>query len=324
MAPRRPFNVDPILTAIAIGYANPAISRIADEVMPRTNVGAEDFKYTEYPIGDAFQVPDARVGRRGQVQQLEFGGEEKTASVEDYGLDVSIPYSDIRAADEARARKVSMYDPEGHSVAMLTETMLNIREVRVAQMVHNPASYAAGRKVVMAGGSQFSDYENSDPIGAIKTGIENTLVMPPNTMVMGRSVWSKVASHPGIVNAIKGNVTGSGIVTRQQFLELFAGEGITNLLIGDAYYNTAKKGQPVDLQRAWGKHISLLHINPMANTEGGGITWGLTAQYGDKVAGRIEDPDIGLEGGVRVRSGERLKELIVAPDVGYFIQNAVT
>ncbi|PZP06597.1 MAG: capsid protein, partial [Sphingomonas hengshuiensis] len=37
----------------------------------------------------------------------------------------------------------------------------------------------------------------------------------------------------------------------------------------------------------------------------------------------IEDPDIGLQGGNRVRSGERVRELVVAQDVGYFIQNAV-
>ena len=322
MAPRRPFTVDPILTAIAIGYKNPEASRIADDVMPRVPVGAEKFKWTEYATDEAFAVPDARVGRLGRVQQLTFNGAEKTDEVEDYGLDVPIPYSDIEAAAEARERKVSGYDPEGHSVEMLSETIANIREVRVAQMVHNATNYAVGRKVTLSGTSQFSDYTNSDPIGALKTGMEATLIYPPNTLVMGRAVWSKMSSHPKIVNAVKGNLTNEGIVTRQQFVDLFSGEGITNLLIGDAYYNAAKPGQTASLQRAWGKHISMLHINRMASTQGG-ITFGMTAQYGSKIAGRIEDKDIGLQGGVRVRSGERLKEIITAKDVGYFIQNAV-
>jgi hypothetical protein len=131
-----------------------------------------------------------------------------------------------------------------------------------------------------------------------------------------------MSSHPKIVNAVKGNLTNEGIVTRQQFVDLFSGEGITRLLVGGAQYNAAKPGQAVNLQRAWGKHIAMLHLNPMATT-GGGITFGMTAQYGSKIAGRIEDKDIGLQGGVRIRSGERIKEFICAKDVGYFIQDAV-
>lgn len=319
----RPFPVDAALSAVAIGYRNSTAMRIADAVLPRLPVSAEKFKWTEYPLSEAFNVPDARVGRRGRVQQLEFGGTEQTAEVEDFGLEASIPYSDIMAASDARARGDSLHDPVMHSVAMLTDTLENIREVRVAQAVFNLNTYASDKRVTLSGTSQWSDYTNSDPITAIKTGMEATLVHTPNTMVLGRQVWSRLSSHPKIVNAVKGNVTNAGIVSREQFLELFAGEGITRLLIGDAFYNTAKPGQTPTLGRAWGKHMALLHLNPMATVEQGGITFGFTAQYGARIAGQMEDRDIGLQGGLRVRTGERVKELVVAKDVGYFIQNAV-
>jgi hypothetical protein len=324
MAPNRPFAVDPILTSIAIGYRNPAQAMIADEVLPRMPVGAEKFAWTEYPLEDAFNTPDARVGRRGRVQQLEFGGTEKTDEVEDFGLESPLPYSDIDAAAEARARKVSIFDPEGHASMMLADAIANIREVRVAGLVHNLNTYAAARRLTLAGSDQFSDYVNSDPIGVIKAGCEGTLVYPPNTMVIGRAVWSKLSSHPKIVNAVKGNLTNAGIITKDQFREMFADYGIQKVLVGDAQYNTAKPGQAATLARAWGKHIALLFINPIASpSPNGGITFGLTAQYGTKIAGRIEDKNIGLQGGVNVRVGERVKEVVVAKDTGYFIQNAV-
>lgn len=320
---KRPFTTDPALTAIAIGYKNPSSSYIADQVLPRVSVTSEDFKWTEYPIEEAFNLPDARIGRTGRVQQLEFGGTEKTSSTEDFGLDSPIPWSDINKAREARERKVSAFDPEAHATMMLTDTIINIREVRVATMVQNAANYAAGRKVTLSGTGQFSDYTNSDPIGVIKAGLDATLVMRPNTMSMGRDVWSKLSAHPKIVNAVKGNLTNSGMVTIEQFTELFRGEGIQEVLVGDAWFNTAKPGQTVNLARAWGKHLSLFHKNPIATPEGGGVTFGFTAQLGNRIAGRIEDKDIGLEGGVRIRSGEKVKELIVAKDVGYLVQNAV-
>ena len=278
---------------------------------------------TQYRYKVLTTNPDARVGRKGRVKQLEFGGKQRTSEVEDYGLDVPVPNSDIKAAAAVRKAGLSKHDPEGYAVEMISETIENIREVRVARTVHNAANYADDRKITLSGTDQFSDYAGSDPIGTIKTGLENVFLMPASTMVMGRKVWTALSSNPKIVNAVKGNLTSEGIVTRQQFLELFSGEGIKRLLIGDAYFNAAKPGQPASMQRAWGNHISLLHINKKVNTEGGGVTWGLTAEFGGKIAGRIEDPDIGLEGGYRIRRGERVKELIVAKDVGYFIQNAV-
>lgn len=319
----RPFPVDPVLTAIAVGFRNPAVARIADRILPRDGVGGESFKWTEYPISEAFNTPDARVGRLGRVQQLTFSGTERDAAVEDFGFDVPVPYSDIDTAANARAQGRSIIDPEGHAVTMITDTLENCREARVASLVHNPATYAADKRITLSGTSQFSDYTGSDPLGVIKAGLEATLVYTPNTIALGRAVWSKLSSHPKIVNAVKGNVTNAGIITKQQFIELLADYGVTDVLIGDAMVNTAKPGQVPQLTRCWGKHIAMVHLNPMASIERGGVTFGMTAEYGGKISGRIEDKDIGLQGGVRVRTGERIKELIIAKDVGYFIQNAV-
>ncbi|MEL7098285.1 MAG: capsid protein [Pseudomonadota bacterium] len=318
----RPFVTDPILTAVAIGYTNTAAMRIADRVLPRTPVAAETFKWTHYPIEEAFNTPETLVGRRGQVQQLEFGGEERESAVEDHGLDSSIPNSDIQAANEARSRGVTIHDPEKHATMMLTETIENAREARVGQMVFNADNYAVGRKEVLSGTDQFSDYDNSDPIEVLKDAGNSTLIYRPNTHVYGREAWSKIASHPKLVNAVKGNVTGSGMISMEQYVQLFSGEGVTQVLVGDGWVNTAKRGQPVNLQRAWGKHCALLYLDPIATTQGG-VTFGFTAELGGRIAGRIEDPDVGLQGGVRIRAGERVKELIVAEDVGYFIQNVI-
>lgn len=320
---KRPFPVNPVLTAIAVGYKNPVETYIADDVLPRQAVGGEVFSWTEYPIAEAFNTPDGRVGRLGRVPQLEFSGSERESAVEDFGFDVPIPYSDIEAAANARAKGLSAIDPEAHAVEMITNTLLNIRELRVARLIHNLNTYAADKRVTLSGTSQFSDYENSDPITAIKAGMESTLVHRPNTMALGRPVWSKLSSHPKLVNAVKGGTQTSGLISVEQFLELFAGEGLKKVVIGDAWANTARPGQQPQLARTWGKHIALIHQNPAASIERGGITFGMTAEYGGRIGGSIEDKDVGLQGGRRVRTGERVKELIIARDVGYFIQNAV-
>lgn len=319
MAVRRPFVVNAVLTGIAIGYVNRAQTLIADDVLPRVPVGAEDFKWLEYPLAEGFTVPDTLVGRRGRVNQVSFTATERTSTTQDYGLEDPIPYSDITAADAQRAAGLSAFDPQAHSAEMLASLILLDREIRVAGVVQNPANYAAARKVALSGTSQFSDYTNSDPIGVIKTGLESTLVYRPNTMVMGHSAWSKLSSHPVLVNAIRGNLTNKGIVTRQEVATLFE---VQRVLVGESYVNTARKGQNAALSRVWGKHIELLYIDPNARPQGG-ITWGFTAQFGSRIAGTIEDANVGLKGGEATRVGEQVRELVVAPDTGYLIQNAV-
>lgn len=319
MAPNRPFVTDPVLTAIAIGYSNPAYTLIADDVLPRVSVGAEEFKWMHYPLGQAFTIPDTRVGRTGQVNQVEFNGDEKTSSTEDYGLDMPIPIGDIDAARDQRNQGRSMYDPESDGTAIMTDLLLLDREIRVANLVQDPTNYSTGRKVLLSGTSQWSDYANSTPIDDIKAALEGTLIYRPNTLVFGQPAWSALSSHPHIVNAIRGNLTDKGIVRREEVAELFE---VSRILVGESFVNTQRPGQAPVLNRVWGRNMAALHINPMARPKTG-VTFGMTAQYGTRIGGRLEDPDIGLKGGVRVRSGEQVKEIITAADAGFLLQDVV-
>ncbi|MDR2551447.1 MAG: hypothetical protein LBD10_14750 [Desulfobulbus sp.] len=305
--PTAPFPIQPELTAIAIGYRNTRL--IADNVLPRIPVGKREFKYLVYNLADGFTVPDTRVGRKGKVNEVEFQATELTASADDYGLEDPIPQDDITNAPPN-------YDPVGRAVEGITDLILLDREIRVAGLVFNAATYV--NKVTLSGTSQFSDFANSDPIATIHTALDSCL-MRPNVMTIGRPAFSVLCRHPKLCKAIFGNNTDVGIVTANQVAQLFE---LDEVLIGEAYLNTAKKGQAVALSRVWGKHIALTYRDRNATTRGR-MSFGYTCQFGSRLAGAWEDKNIGLRGGHRVRMGESVKELICAPDLGYFIQNAV-
>ena len=252
----RPFPVDPTLTAIAIGYRNPAHTLIGRRALPPLNVLNEAFKYSEFPLAEGFTLPETRVGRKSQPNQVEFTVTEKDCSVDDFGLDDAIPYSDIQAAARARAEKRSIFDPRTSAVEGLTNLIELAREVRAAAIVQNAANYAADKKIALAGTDKFSDYVNSDPYGVIDAAFDATLVYRPNTMIMGQTVWSTLKKHPKLIKAVKGGLTDEGAITRAQFAELFEIKP-ENLLIGEALLNTAKKGQDVVLSRVWGNSIEL-------------------------------------------------------------------
>jgi len=88
--------------------------------------------------------------------------------------------------------------------------------------------------------------------------------------------------------------------------------------VGEAFVNAAKKGQAANLQRAWGNNLLLSYHEDIVDTRRG-TTFGFTAQYGDRMAGADEDKSIGYKGGMRNRSGESVKEIITAPDLGYLM-----
>lgn len=320
---KRPFPIDAVLTAIAIGYSNPAHALIADRILPRVEVMGEEFKWNSYPLAEKFTLPKTLVSRKGQPNQVQFSATELSAVISDYGLDDPLPHSDIMAAERARAENRSSHDPKQTATAGLKNLIDLAREVRAAGIVQNADNYSANRKITLAGTDQFSDYVNSDPYGVIFDGFDATLVHRPNTIGMGQSAWSKIRRHPNLLNAVKGGLTTEGGLTRQQFADLFE-IALDSLLIGEAYLNTAAKGQDVQLDRVWGGNIALLYLDPSKQTaDDNTITWGFTAALGGPVSGSIEDPDIGLQGGERVRVGERVKELVCAPDVGYLITDAV-
>jgi hypothetical protein len=50
-------------------------------------------------------------------------------------------------------------------------------------------------------------------------------------MVIGRQAWTKLRSHPHIVNACRGNSTGRGNVTRQEVADLFE---LAEVVVGDS------------------------------------------------------------------------------------------
>ncbi|WP_028029038.1 hypothetical protein [Gemmobacter nectariphilus] len=109
------------------------------------------------------------------MPQLEFTGTEKESAVEDFGFDVPIPNSDIEAAANARARGLGAIDPEAHAAEMVADTLMNIREARVAALVHNLNTYAADKRVTLSGTSQFSDYPNSESLDCALSGATTML-----------------------------------------------------------------------------------------------------------------------------------------------------
>lgn len=312
------FQVNPVLTAIAIGYKNPDVALIADKVLPRLPT-AKKFSYTVYGAAQGYTVPNTKVGRKSEPTMADFGGSLLTGEVEDFALDDLVPVDDIKAwEDMPKPASGGPLSPQAVSTMMLTGLVELDRELRVANTVFNATNFAAANQQTLSGTSQWSDYVNSNPLSALLGALDGVLVRP-NKLVLGQQAWTVLRQHPKIVNAVFRTPQNSGSVPKEALAELLE---IDEVIVGSGFINTAKKGQAPNYVRVWGKHAALLNVSLQA-AQAMQPTFGFTAQWGTRIAGELPEPKAGLRGGVRVRSGESVKEVITCTDAGYFFQNAV-
>lgn len=314
MSKTTPFPIDAVQTGITLAYRNPTL--IADNVLPRVPVAGRDFKWNEYAKEERFTIPDTMVGRKGRPNEVEFGYTEQTSSVRDYGLDDVIPNDDVAQAQAAGLN----YNPIHHATEALTDLILLDREKRASDIVFGGGSYANGFKVdVSATASNQWDDDASNPREQILDVLDKPL-MRPNILVLGQAVWTKLRQHPKIVSSILGNSGQQGTVTREQLAELLE---IEEVVVGQGWVNIAKPNKPPQMVRVWGNHAAAIHRNRLANSQRG-VTFGFTAQWQGRIAGQMPEPVTGLRGAVRVRVGESVKELVVANELGYFFENAIS
>ncbi len=308
--PNAPFPIDRTMSAIAIAYRNKRL--ISDKVLPRVPVNKQEFKYMIHSLEESFTIPDTKVGRKSKPTEVSFSATEEISATVDYALDDPIPYADIENTSEK-------FDPIGNSTTILTDLILLDREVRTANLVFDPNNYSAANKKALSGTEQWDDYINSDPLNELMTALE-VPIMRPNIMTIGREAYSKLIMHPLIVKAVHGNSGDVGVAQHQALASLLE---LDEVLVGEGFVNTARKGQTPVLQRVWGKHCSLLYRDELASADKG-TTFGFTAQWGNRFSGYKDDPNIGMRGGLINRVGESVKELITSSDLGYFLQNVVS
>lgn len=304
------FPVDPVMTAIVIAYRNKRL--IADEVFPYIPVGKSLFKFRKFAMEQGFTIPNTLVGRKSTPNKVEFSGSEVEASCADYFLDDIIPQSDIEDAPEG----VNLIN--GASEGIIDLILLD-REVRAAALTFSAAQYATGNKAALSGSDRFDDYVASDPVNTIKDAL-SSMLMRGNVMAIGRKGFDKLSSHPKIVKAVNANSGDSGIATRAQIAALFE---LDDVIVGEAFLNTAKKGEDATLSRVWGNHLSLFYRDRLATNTNNRMTFGFTARQGTRIAGVLPDKMTGARGSHVVRAGETVKEVVTSDRLGYLIQNIV-
>jgi hypothetical protein len=315
----------PIWSGIAEGYKNENSTYVSDLILPTVQVDSELFKADYYPVDQLLVAPDNQVGRLDRPQKLDFQAMQRDFSTIDYGYDAPLPNYDVQRAEQQRTGGQSQFNPEDYTV-IATDAVNDLRrEIRTANLVFNPATYLSTQRQTLAGSSRWSD-PTSRPVDQLTTAMDVMLIRP-NRLVLSRNSWTSLSRHPQVVEAVKGTAAREGLASAQQVAELLE---IERIVIGDSWRSMAESQDfnrsTATLNRLWGPHAALLHVNPNIKAASGSnmYTFGFRARFGQKKAGRIPDPNMGVRGGQWIRVFEHCREIVSANFCGYFFENVVS
>lgn len=305
----RYLGVDPMLTNVAIAYSNDAY--IAEQVFPSFNVAKQSGKHFIYDQG-----------RFRLNKTLRAGGSpsnEVTLSLTTGTAYLADDHSQkMFVTDEDVSNAITPTDPYQDATEFLMDQQMVAKEYELAAMLADTAVLT--QNTTLSGTSQWSDYNNSDPIANIETAkqtIHAAIHVTPNLLILGKQVWDKLKNHPAFMERVK--YSALGVMTEQLLAEIV---GVEKVVIGGAAYTNSVEGQTETTTYIWGKHAILAYVNPRIAPKL--MTLGLTYTWKTLIVERLRGSSEEDRKGTYVRVGDYYYDLkLVAAGAGYLIKNAV-
>lgn len=297
--------VDPALSNVSVKYSNDSF--IADTLYPVVKVSKQTGKYYVYDKSN-LRIDKTNRAAGSPSNEVGFGLSLVSFATDDHALKGFV-------ADEIQDQAEAALNPLIDETESITEKMMLDREYNLAAIMSSTAIMT--QNTTLSGTSQWSDYQNSDPISDVRTArttVHTNTFRKPNTMIMGKQVFDILAEHPQMIERVK--YSQLGVLTAELLARLFQ---VEKVIIGEAGYNGAVEGQTDSMSYVWGKHAWLAYITPTIGLKT--ITVGYTFQYGTRTVKRWRDED---REGTYVRvGGDNYIQKTVAALACYFIKNAV-
>lgn len=204
MAGTRQLYVERRLTNVSIAYKNGSF--VADRVCPLVMVPDKSGKIIE----DDKSVLQADSGGDDAIGQGEYPGiikvdlQDRTYSTTERAKSTFLHDDDV-AADEAQGQP---YKPRIRKTNLVTQRLMLNREVRVATLYRNTATWATGHNASPA--TKWDAASGSDPIGdinAAKLKVKTDLLIPANVAIVPWEVVLFLSNNSSVRALTTGGAT---------------------------------------------------------------------------------------------------------------------
>jgi hypothetical protein len=244
-------SVSPLLTAAAVNYKNRAF--VAHLLAPIVMVPRLLFSRVVFDRASRFKPADLSYGKNMQANILDIEASKVADKVEKTALAWLIDPEEEEETGAGPGIVGPGFDVQVLKTDIVMEQHLLNREMLIAALLRDTAQNP--NNTTLVGAAQWSD-DASNP-GKDVSDASDSMLMKPNVFWGGRQVISRLRQHPKILDTTKYTVKGK--VPMEALAEYFE---VDEIIVGDAFYDSAKRGQAEIRTKIWGGDAGLMYRNP--------------------------------------------------------------
>lgn len=203
------------------------------------------YPYLKLANGSLLNAGSSVRAPKGSYNEIDRSWDSDTYDTIDRGLEEAI--DDVENEDQSR-----WFDSEVITSQLVLRAMMLDHETRVQAAVQNTGNFAATNSVVAYTLALKATMDfPTDVLAAIERVNDNGEIA--NSIVMSPNVLNRIKISTLMQNFIRGNRPSDSTtnITAAMIQQAFADNGIENVLVGRARYNSAKKGQAYSAARIW-------------------------------------------------------------------------
>lgn len=235
---------DELLTEASSAYIPSGY--ISEMLLPAVNVKLSTGKLGKYGTSH-LRIENTVKAGRGKYRRVEpIVRLTDSYQIEGHGLEGLVTEDDYDNVQKP-------FDAEQDEALGLTSLIWLEKEFSVASTLTNPSVIT--QNTTLSGTSQYSDYDNSNPIqdfATARSAVKAGCGALANLAAMSWEVYNILRYHPQILDALGFKYTKPGGLSLD---DLASAMGVGKILLGEAMYESAKEGQTSALAPCWGKHI---------------------------------------------------------------------
>ena len=222
---------------------------IAREILPILNVGKEAATISVTKRKNLV-IPDTKHANGAVYNRVALYMDDMPYACEDHGLEGVV-------TDQDKEKYADDFDAEVEKTQGVKIKMMLAREKRIRDLIFNTTTWT-GAALYTNNEANPWDTATTDiisQVGAAKEKVRLNTGVPANALIIGEAALQNLLKNDDVIGRFPGTTIITEALIRANLAAIF---GLTDLLVGQAAYNSADEGQDATMSDMWGDDYAMV------------------------------------------------------------------